>query len=100
MEEEQCMEMYTAMGARKVEGIKEPTKRGKLLEEIRRDRLTRVIFPKEHFELFWIPDVFLLNAKDNYKQSFMLDSKFLQVDTQRKNDTKDGMFCQFRLMAR
>ena len=93
------MKMYTAMGARKVEGIDTPQK-GKLLKRIRRDRLTRIIFPKEHFELFWVPDVFLLNAKDNYKQSFMLDSKFLQVDTQRKNASDNDIFCQFRLMAR
>jgi hypothetical protein len=59
---------------------------------------------KEHFGIFWMPDIFIGNAKSTFSQVNALDTQFLEVEvlgsTSGKNITAEDDACDFRWIQR
>ncbi|KAI1281968.1 Glycine receptor subunit beta [Halotydeus destructor] len=97
VDESSCLPMYKAMASRDVPGAVRPSD----LEDGGQGHWTinttfEVVLPTGQFDLFWLPDIFLLNARDNIMQS-VTDTQFLQVNV--RGDDKANS-CEFRYMAR
>lgn len=118
--ETQCQDMVDAMGFKGVKGLVKNNETnhfeiGLVEPNYKYDNSSEtsflVTFSDELFGLFWLPDIFLLNAKDNYRQSFLTDTKFLQFEVKFNNwtdvtkhlhdeDPGGARRCEFRLVSR
>ena len=112
-----CVNFYKAMAYRgvkistyfeRVQDFQKEMFFGKTNEEIisRTWEESQAVLEKEHFAIFWMPDIFLSNAKNIFSQVSSLDTQFLEVGIQNLSsnttqyDVKSDAVCTFRWVQR
>lgn len=79
--EEPCAPYYKAMVSRKIGEV--PMRETQYLNS------AKAKLGPEHFDILWMPDLFIFNAKDVYRQVSSIDTEFLDLKVFRSGDFDD-----------